>query len=266
MVALRYTMRFDPAGERDVAARQCEQDVFYAEHQNGPEEWALEYNPYQATSTFLAISDQAGSAVAVARLIRPGAPGLKTLVDVTLPPWEIDGERSARAAGLDLAATWDVATIAVRRGAGRSGYLTLALLHGLVLASRANRVDYITMILDVRARRLLHVMGLPTNVLPGTGPAPYAGLAAAVPAWSDIARMLDQQRVRNLEGFRLVSHGMGLDDMDVPDVAAFRWRSAADADHTDQPDRTDQPDHTAIGRQRVSQVGSSAAGIGLARW
>lgn len=228
MVALRYRMRFDPTGEHDVAARQCERDVFYAEHQNGPAEWAIEYEPYQATSTFLAISDDTGLAVAVARLIRPGTAGLKTLVDVTLPPWEIDGERSARAAGVDLGATWDVATIAVRRGAGRSGYLTLALLHGLVLASRANRVDCITMILDVRARRLLHVLGLPTNVLPGTGPAPYAGLAAAVPAWSHIARMLDQQRVRNPEGYRLVSGGMGLTDMEVPDVAAFRLGWAAD--------------------------------------
>jgi hypothetical protein len=138
-----------------------------------------------------------------------------------LPPWNVDGERSARAAGINLDSVWDVATIAVRKGAGRSGYLTMALLHGLVLTSRANRVDYITMILDGRARRLLNVMGLPNNSLPGTYPAPYAGLPNAVPAWSNIAVMLDHQRVANPEGYRLVAQGVGLDDMSVPATSTF---------------------------------------------
>jgi hypothetical protein len=214
-------MHFNPEGSLYEAARDCEIDVFYAEHHNTPGEWAEEYDPYEATSTFLAITDDDGRAVAVSRLIRPGGPGLKTLVDISLPPWNVDGERSARAAGINLDSVWDVATIAVRKGAGRSGYLTMALLHGLVLTSRANRVDYITMILDGRARRLLNVMGLPNNSLPGTYPAPYAGLPNAVPAWSNIAVMLDHQRVANPEGYRLVAQGVGLDDMSVPATSTF---------------------------------------------
>lgn len=220
-MSTRFQMHVHPDGDVLAEARQCEMDVFYEEHQNTPGEWAVEYRDYEATSTFLSITDTDGRAVAVSRLIRPGGPGLKTLVDISQPPWSVDGERSARAAGIDLDAAWDVATIAVRKGAGRSGYLTMALLHGLVLTARANRVSYITMILDGRARRLLNVMGLPNNPMPGTHPAPYAGLPNAVPAWSDIAVMLDHQRVANPEGYRLVAQGIGLDDMTVPATTAF---------------------------------------------
>ncbi|CAN5588488.1 hypothetical protein BH10ACT8_BH10ACT8_10610 [soil metagenome] len=221
-MSTRYRMHFNPLDDVHAAARDCEIDVFYEEHHNTPGEWAVEYQDYESTSTFIAITDSDGRAVAVSRLIRPGGPGLKTLVDISQPPWSVDGERSARAAGVDLDSTWDVATIAVRKGAGRSGYLTMALLHGLVLTARANNVHYITMILDGRARRLLNVMGLPNNPLPGTHPAPYAGLPSAVPAWSNIAVMLDHQRIANPEGYRLVAQGVGLDDMTVPDVTAFR--------------------------------------------
>jgi hypothetical protein len=34
--------------------------------------------------------------------------------------------------------------------------------------------------------------------------------------------MLDHQRIANPEGYRLVAQGVGLDDMTVPDVTAFR--------------------------------------------
>jgi hypothetical protein len=217
----RYHMHFNPSGDLRTAAWDCEADVFYEKHRNTAEDWVEEYQPYEDTSVFVVITDSEGRAVAVSRTIHPGDPGLKTLVDISLPPWNVEGERSARAAGLDLSSTWDVATIAVRTGVERPGYLMMALLHGLVLTARANRVSYITMILDKRIHRLLHAMGLPNNPLPGTGPAPYAGLPSAVPAWSNIAAMLDYQRHANPEGFRLVSQGLGLDDMTVPAQATF---------------------------------------------
>jgi hypothetical protein len=214
-------MYFNPDGALLQATLACELSVFQEQYGNTADEWRTEYEPYEPTSSYVSITDRDGVPVAVSRLVRPGAPGLKTLVDVGLPPWGVNGERSVRAAGVDPARTWDVATIGVRRGAGRAGYLTMALLHGLVLTSRANRVEYITMILDQRARRLLHAMGLPNNILPGTRPAPYAGLPQAVPAWSNIAVMLDQQRELNPEGYRLVALGVGLDDMAVPPVSEF---------------------------------------------
>ncbi|MFI5427036.1 hypothetical protein [Aeromicrobium sp. UC242_57] len=49
--------------------------------------------------------------------------------------------------------TWDVATIAVRKGAGRGGLCAGALYHGIVTAAFANDIDYIVMIMDSHARQ-----------------------------------------------------------------------------------------------------------------
>ena len=51
-------------------------------------------------------------------MIRWGEPGLKTLDDLSREPWRVDGMRPARAAGIDPATTWDIATLGVRSGSG----------------------------------------------------------------------------------------------------------------------------------------------------
>jgi hypothetical protein len=216
-----FTLHFDPEGAVLETARDCEASVFLAQYGNTAEQWAEEYGPYDPSSAFIAITDRHGEAVATMRLILPSIVGLKTLVDLARPPWSIDGVRSARAARMSVDATWDVATLAIRKGVSRGGLLSAALYHGLLLGTRANAARWIVMIMDVRARRLLNTVGLQTHVLPGTTLAPYLGSDASVPLWAEVAPMVDNQRRTNPDAYRLVSLGVGLDSVAVPDPAEF---------------------------------------------
>src|SRR6476646_7922731 len=108
-----FTLHFDPEGDVLDAARDCEASVFLQQYGNTAQQWAEEYGPYDPSSAFIAITDAQGDAVAAMRLILPGPLGLKTLADVARPPWNLDGARVARAAGMITTRTWDVATLAV---------------------------------------------------------------------------------------------------------------------------------------------------------
>src|SRR4051794_31376719 len=114
MTAAPLRFVFDPVGDELEAALRCESQVFLDAYGNTPEEFDVEYGPYETSTGYMAVFQEDGEAVAAARFIAPGAAGLKTLNDVSRPPWEVDGLRSARAAGVDPTRTWDVATIAVR--------------------------------------------------------------------------------------------------------------------------------------------------------
>jgi hypothetical protein len=216
-----FTLHFDPIGDVLDAARACEGSVFLDQYGNTTAQWEEEYGPYDNTSAFIAVTEPGGDAVAAMRLILPSVVGLKTLVDVGRPPWSIDGRRSARAAAMSIDSTWDVATIAIRKGTSRGSLLSASLYHGLLLATRANAARWIVMIMDVRARRLLNMIGLRTHVLPGTNLAPYLGSAASVPLWAEVAPMVDNQRRTNPDAYRLVSLGVGLDAVAVPEASIF---------------------------------------------
>ena len=155
------------------------------------------------------MTDRGGDAVGTARMIMPSPTGVKTLIDVRRPPWQIDGERSARSAGIDLTRAWDVATLAVRRKQGRGGLISAALYHGLIQTLRANRAGWIVMIMDARAKRLLDIAGLRTTLLPGTRPGEYLGSASSFPLWSELVSMMDGQRSINPDAHRLISQGLG---------------------------------------------------------
>lgn len=216
-----FVLHCFPDGDLLGAARDCEASVFLDRYGNTAAQWAEEYGPYEASSAFLAITEPGGDAVAAMRLIEPGPAGLKTLVDVGRPPWQVDGGRAARAAAMSADQTWDVATIAIRRGARGGGMLSAALYHGLLRATRANAVRWIVMIMDLRARRLLNSVGLPTHVLPGTTIAPYLGSTASVPLWAEVEPMVDHQRRLNPDSYRFVSLGVGLDGVSIPGPRAF---------------------------------------------
>jgi hypothetical protein len=220
-VSTDFMLHFDPRGEVLEAARDCEAAVFLRQYGNTAEQWAEEYGPYDPSSAFIAITDRHGEAVATMRLILPSIVGLKTLVDLSRPPWSVDGVRSARAARISIEATWDVATLAIRKGVSRSSALSAALYHGLLLGTRANAARWIVMVMDVRARRLLNMVGLRTHVLPGTTLAPYLGSDASVPLWAEVAPMVDNQRQINPDAHRLVTLGVGLDSVAIPGPAGF---------------------------------------------
>lgn len=222
MTAPPLRLVLDPTGDELAAARQCEADVFLDTYGNTPEELHAEYGPYEDSTGFMTILQDDGLAVATTRFIAPGRAGLKTLNDVGRPPWHVDGLRSARAAGVDPARTWDVATIAVRPGAGRGGLCAGALYHGIVTAAIANDVDFIVMIMDSHARQLLTGLGMQTQVLPGTRTGEYLGSPSSTPLWVNLRRMFELQRQDNPDAYRLIRQGIGLDGIALP----TEWRSA----------------------------------------
>ncbi len=220
-MSVDLVLHFDPRGDVLAAAQDCETSVFLEQYGNTTAQWAEEYGPYDATSVFIAVTEPGGDALATMRIILPSEAGLKSLVDVAGPPWSIDGVRAARSAGMTVAQTWDVATIAIRKRAVRSGLLSTALYRGLLLATRANATRWIVMIMDVRARRALSMAGLQTRMLPGASIAPYLGSDASVPVWAEVAPMVDQQRLINPDAHRLITLGVGMDGVAVPDPGQF---------------------------------------------
>jgi hypothetical protein len=216
---------FDPQGEELAAAKRCEADVFLAAYGNTTEEFDLEYGPYTDQTGFMAVLQDDGEAVASLRFIANGPAGLKTLNDVGNPPWQVDGLRSARAAGVDPDRTWDIATIAVRQGAGRGGLCAGALYHGIVRGAFANDVDYIVMVLDSHVRRLLSGLGLIMHALPGTKAAEYMGSTSSTPLWAHLNRGLEQQRHDSPDAYRLIFQGIGLDGVTMPTDWTWQRRS-----------------------------------------
>jgi hypothetical protein len=217
-------MHFDVSGRLLEAARECEAEVFLRWYGNTRAQLDEEYGPYEDRSVFLVLADRHDDVSAAMRLISPGgAAGLKTLTDVGQEPWLVDGPRAARAAGIDLLSTWEVATVGVRRkGSALELRQSLALYHGLGAVQRANAMTSFVAVLDDRVRRLLASVGLTTRPLPGTSSAPYLGSEASTPVYAHCGPMLDLQRRNVPDAYRLVTLGIGLDGVAVPPLDAFR--------------------------------------------
>lgn len=216
----RLRLVFDAQGPVLDAARACEAEVFLAWYGNTAEQLAEEYDGY--SSVFIALADDAGDVAGACRLIVPGAAGLKTLHDVGGPPWHLDGPRAARAAGLLLESTWDVATLGVRDGSRAGGVMAAAALyHGLILATRVNEVTSLVSILDERVRSLLRSVGVVTHPLPGATTAPYLGSKASTPVYGKMAQALDTWRRIAPDAFKLIALGNGLHGVSTPDPATF---------------------------------------------
>jgi hypothetical protein len=212
----RYQLSFCPDGDVLAGARACEADVFLRAYGNTEADLAREYDPYESASRFIALTDSDGTVVGACRVIAPSPAGLKTVNDVSRSPWSVDGVRAVKVAGADVAHAWDVATVAVRPDPTITPLASAALYHGLVMATRANGVRWIVMMLDERARRLLSMAGFVARPIPGTRPAPYLGSPASTPLVGDVATMIDFQRRTNPEAYRLMSLGTGLTNIDVP--------------------------------------------------
>jgi hypothetical protein len=217
-----FRLVFGAHGVELAAARACEAAVFADAYGNTSAQFEAEYGVYEPDTIFLAVLDGSGRAVAAARVIRPGPAGLKSINDLCRAPWRVDGVKSAAAAGVELDRCWDVATIAVRRDSGRAGVSAAALYHGLVAGCRANGIDFVVMIMDERARRLLSASGITTERLPGTAAGEYLGSPASTPLFGDLTTMFDVQRRLNPEAYRMVFQGVGLDGISLP--RPEQWR------------------------------------------
>ena len=223
------TLHFDVQGSLREEARRCEADIFLAAFGNTRQQLADEYGPYENQSVFLAVTDEAGEVLGMTRLIVPGPSGLKTLNDLGREPWLVDGERVARAAGVDSARAWDIATLGVREGhRARSMRVSLALYHGVLKSTYLNEVPSVTSILDETARRAFALFDLVYTTLPSTSTASYLGSVASTPVYSH-ASMLDIQRRVNPEAYRLLSLGIGLDGLITPADEDYRLTMASEA-------------------------------------
>jgi hypothetical protein len=229
MSSALFRLAFQPPAALRAAAFAHEARIFDTTYGVPYDDHVLEFAPYEEQSAFLVVVTGADEVVATMRLIRPGPAGLKTLVEAAGPPWGIDAMRAARAAGIDPDTTWDVATLGVGRGLGRHRFaVTAALYHGLTLAARRNRVRSLLMTVDERVRMILQNFGLFATALPGARPGPFCGSPASTPVYGHCAQMLDAQRRNNPDAYRLVTRGIGLDEIAVAPIEHFDLFRPAD--------------------------------------
>jgi hypothetical protein len=218
-------LHFDARGALLEEARQCEEDVFLQAFGNTRSQLDEEYGPYNEQSVFVAVSDDAGRVHGACRLITPGSAGLKTLNDIGGGPWGVDGLRAARAANIDIDRTWDIATLGVRRDfRGGKFMVAMAMYHAIMRATRINEVLTATAILDEHANRVLSGAGYLFSPIPGTRPAEYLGSPASTPVYGHWSGLADAQRRTNPEAYRLMTLGIGLDGIAVPEDSAFVLR------------------------------------------
>ncbi len=217
-----YRLVFQPSEEIRAKAFACEADIFGATYGVPYDHHVAEFAPYESASAFLVVLDRQDDVAGVMRLITPGLAGLKTLNEAGGEPWSIDGLRAAAAVGVHPDQTWDVATLGVPKGVGPHRLaVTAALYHGLAVSSRRNRVRSMVMTVDERVRAILRVGGLYLTALPGATPRPFCGSPASTPVYAHFAPMLGNQRRVNPQAYRLMTLGVGLDDVSIPPLAAF---------------------------------------------
>ena len=220
---------FDPVGADLAAAVRCETEVFADRFGETREHLDDSFRGFEDATVFLALVDGAGEAVASARLIVSGPAGTKTEQYMAAAPWGIDAAGSMAAAGLDMRTTWDVATLSVRRRSRESGALwTAGLCHGLFQVARANGVSATVALMDEVARQRLASVGISYRTLPGGFPAPIDGSPASTPVYADMQSMIDNQRRHLPEAYRLITLGVGLDGIELPDFSAYRLRRTVD--------------------------------------
>jgi len=221
--AAPYRLVFQPEPVLRAAAFAHEASIFGSVYSVPYDFHVAEFAPYEAQSAFLVVVDQEERVRATMRLVTPGPAGIKTIVEAARSPWFLEAERAADAVGLDLAKTWDVATLAVGSGLGRDRLVvTASLYHGLTVAARRNRVTSLLMTVDERVRGILETyFGLYTTALPGAVPKPFEGSPASTPVYGHCADMLTAQRKLNPEAYRLLTLGVGLEGVEIPSEQQF---------------------------------------------
>lgn len=223
---------FDPTDDLLEASRACEAEVFHQWFGQSPAQLHEEFGPYEPSTVFVAVADDRGDVHGTVRLLAPGLARPKTLDHLSGPPWSLDADRSAAAARIDVASSWDVATLGVRaQQAQRRPVISLALYHALIRVARVNDCTAFLAVLAQPVRALLDSVGIVTQPLPGARTAPFDGSPASTPVYAHIAPMLDRQRRELPDAHRLVTLGIGLDGVAVPEQEHFVLR----------PDRVRQP-------------------------
>jgi len=185
-----YVFRHDEPGAN--LGRYVEQSVFLEVFGNTPELLAEEYRRYEPSSLFICVIDHLREVPAGAmRVLVPSRAGFKSLNDIE-PVWGVSATSLIENTGLalDVARTWDVATLAVApeyRGKATRGLVTMGLVQTVTILARRHGIEWLVMILDMPVFRLLRWKLLMVIAgYKGIGPLPYLGSAASIPAWCDL--------------------------------------------------------------------------------
>jgi len=173
-------------------ARHVERVVFLETFGNTPELLAKEYEPYDEASMFICVVDHLRSLPAgTMRILVPSESGFKTIHDAA-PVWGESIQTMAMRTGLDidLARTWDIATLAVApeyRGKATMGLVSMGLYQALALASPRYGIDWLLAILDVPVFRMIRWrLRMPMAGFQGVTARPYLGSPASMPVWCNV--------------------------------------------------------------------------------
>ena len=82
-----------------------------------------------------------------------------------------------------------------------------------------------TAILDEHAYRVLSGAGYLFTGIPGTRPAEYLGSPSSTPVYGHWSGLADAQRRTHPEAYRLMTLGIGLDGIVIPEDSAFELRA-----------------------------------------
>lgn len=203
--------------DRATMERGLEANTFQRWFGNTSTELVQAYDPYAANSVFLSCWSQSHELLGTMRLARGAAGALKTLDDLSGPPWSLDAARVLRRAGLDPSRCWDVVSIAVRPRSSRSrgGKAADCLKRALYVWSVMSNVQAWTAMLDDRVLGHLSDEGIPMKLLPGAFSAPYMGSPQTTPVFIALAGLdTALERSAPLRHAALIL-GRGLEELDL---------------------------------------------------
>lgn len=210
-----YLFRHDEPGAE--LGRELERAVFLEAFGNTADTLRDEYGPYEGSSMFICIVDHLRLLPAgVMRVIVPSARGFKSLNDLE-PVWGETPQELASRTGLalDLAKTWDIATLAVAadyRGKAARGLVSMGLYQTLTLAARDCDVGWFVAILDMPVFRMIRwKLRMIFAGYRGVPPLPYLGSAASIPAWCDVVEAEKRLAATDPDLHAILVMGIGLE-------------------------------------------------------
>jgi hypothetical protein len=217
----------DPASQ---LARHVERVVFMETFGNTPELLAKEYEPYDEASIFLCVVDHLRCVPAgTMRILLPSESGFKTLDDAG-PVWgePISAMATRTGIAIDLARTWDIATLAVApeyRGKATMGLVSMGLYQALALATPRCGIDWLLAILDIPVFRMIRwKLRMPMAGFTGVSARPYLGSPASMPVWCNVKDTERRLAVSDADLHALYFQGIGLE----PAIGPLDLRSVVD--------------------------------------
>lgn len=209
----RYSLYLISSDDPGAAlARGLEVEVFGEFFNNDETVMRAEYGPYENSSEFLIVVDNRDKeSVGVMRLIHNSDSGLKSINDLTNPPWnkplnEIFEENDIQQS--DLEDTLDIATLAVRKKY-RGKTAANALYRALYLTTmKENKKEWVS-ILDDNVLALLEALGIHFKRYQGVGSANYLDSPSSTPVYGNASEIAEHVEMRYPDTHRFVTLGEG---------------------------------------------------------